>query len=121
MKPSVEVIQFSLGPLETNCYIVADTSSERAVIIDPAAEGEWLAEQIAHRNWQLDKILLTHGHVDHIAGLHALRSETGVEVGIHADDQDMLIRPAKNLSLLMGISIQTDPPEILLEHDANLP
>jgi len=117
MSLPVEILTFSLGPLETNCHVVADRNSGKAVVIDPAADGEWIADQIVSRNWHLDKILLTHGHADHIAGLNALRSKTGVEVAIHMGDRDMLARPEKNLSLFIGMPIKSEPPEILLSQD----
>lgn len=117
MKSSIEIRLYALGPLETNCYILADGISGRAVVIDPASDGVWLAGVIESRRWHLEKILLTHGHADHIAGVDELRSKTGAEVGIHADDEEMLFRPDKNLSLFFGKAIQTLPPEAILEHD----
>lgn len=121
MDSVIDIVSFSLGPLETNAYFLTEVQSGRTVVIDPAAEGDWLADEITRRHLKPEFILLTHGHADHIGGLHALRTKTRVRVGIHEEDQEMLTRPEKNLSPFFGPPIQTDPPEFLLKHRMVLP
>lgn len=121
MNPSLNIRKYSLGPLHTNTYVVIEPVSGAAVIVDPSDEGDRIAGELKAGRCRPDLILLTHGHADHIGGVHALRSATGAPVGIHVQDRDMLIRPEKNLSLLLGLSVRSGPPEIELEHGMILP
>ncbi|MFI3312522.1 MAG: MBL fold metallo-hydrolase [Eubacteriales bacterium] len=75
-----------LGEISTNCIIVKDTASNKAAVIDPAADGEKLAKTLARHNLELEYILLTHGHWDHILGVESLRVATKAPVYIHKAD-----------------------------------
>jgi glyoxylase-like metal-dependent hydrolase (beta-lactamase superfamily II) len=60
-----------LGPLRTNCYIIWENYD--AVVIDPGASGEKIAQWLTEQKLNLNKILLTHSHFDHIGGVKELK------------------------------------------------
>lgn len=62
------ILTFSLGPLENNCYLVADDVTGEAVVIDPSFDSQVVLEQAQLHRWQITRILLTHAHFDHMAG-----------------------------------------------------
>ncbi|MCJ7812330.1 MBL fold metallo-hydrolase [bacterium] len=102
MEGLLEVVSMELGDLQTNCYIIAEKSSQKAVVIDPADEGDRIYKMIEEREWMLEKIVLTHGHFDHIGGLNALKQRNNAVVLIHQADSDMLTDAEKNFSLFLG-------------------
>lgn len=93
-----------LGPLQTNCYIVVDPNLKKAVVVDPGDEGGRIWRMIQEEGWILEKILITHGHYDHIGGVASLKKASGAEVWIHEIDSEMLENPEKNFSFFMGSS-----------------
>jgi hydroxyacylglutathione hydrolase len=64
----LEIVAFTLGPVMTNTYLIADPLTSEAVVIDPADEGEKIVEAARQRGWRIISIWLTHAHFDHIAG-----------------------------------------------------
>lgn len=78
-----------LGPLGTNCYI-AETEPGRCIAVDIGGESELFLEYLKKNALRLTKILLTHGHFDHIGGVEKVRLATGAEVYIHEFDAPML-------------------------------
>lgn len=78
-----------LGPIETNCYIVRDETTNLAAVIDPAAAGAKIAEKLQAMGLTLSCILLTHAHFDHMGGVKTLHAVTGAPVYIsEADSTD---------------------------------
>ena len=71
-EPTAQVVVFALGPVQTNCFLVFDPKSRECVVIDPAWEGERLADKITQRSLALTSVLVTHAHFDHIGGCAAL-------------------------------------------------
>lgn len=74
-----------LSMCDTNSYIVA-SAAHNAALIDAPADAEYILEQLALRGLTLKKILLTHGHFDHVGAVADLAEETGCEVYIHERD-----------------------------------
>lgn len=101
----MDIRSFQLGPVGTNCYII--TKNDKSIIIDPGHNDERLMDYIRKENLNIEKILLTHGHFDHIAGTDMVRDATGAKVYIHELDNEMLSNPNKNGSaLMMGMGIK---------------
>ena len=75
-------------PLQQNCTIVWCTKTMKAAVIDPGGEIDRLLKAIADKGLTLEKIWITHGHMDHAGGAAELKARTGVPIeGPHKDDQ----------------------------------
>jgi hydroxyacylglutathione hydrolase len=77
----IDVRMFTVGPVQENCFIVRQKGSERGVIVDPGEEAEKLLAAIdALGITQLDAILLTHTHFDHVGAVAPVAKATGAPV-----------------------------------------
>ena len=86
------------GYFEVNSYFWVDDETNHGFLIDPGAQGHELM-QLCHENgWIIEKILLTHGHFDHIGGIAAIREETDIPVYIHEAGEAYLVDTHLNLS-----------------------
>lgn len=96
----MRIVQFELEhPILCNRYMLVDEASGEAAIIDPAwYEGVLQDEVEKLEEIKIKYILLTHGHFDHIMGVHGLKEKTGALVAIHEADEDCLYDPTKSLS-----------------------
>lgn len=93
---------FQLGELNANCYI-AVTSPGQCIAVDVGGSPRLLLEYLKMNKLTLTKILLTHGHFDHMGGVEEVRLNTGAEVFIHESDAPML--NSSGMSLHSAISI----------------
>lgn len=66
-------------PYQQNCSLVWDAAG-RAALIDPGGEAERLLAEVAARGLTLEKILLTHGHLDHVGAAVELRDALGIPI-----------------------------------------
>jgi len=90
-----------LGELRANCHI-AETAPHQCVAVDIGGNSRLLLEFLTMRKLTLSKILLTHGHYDHMNGVEEVVRQTGAEVFIHENDASML--NSAGLSLADSIS-----------------
>ncbi len=74
----MELRVFNLGPLETNCYVLANNG--RAVAIDPGGDPAQVTAWLKAQDLTLTHILDTHLHFDHTAGNAALARDTGAPI-----------------------------------------
>jgi hydroxyacylglutathione hydrolase len=75
-------------PLQQNCTIVWCAKTKKAAVIDPGGEIPRLMKAIEDQGLTLEKIWITHGHMDHAGGAAELKRLTGVPIeGPHEDDQ----------------------------------
>jgi hydroxyacylglutathione hydrolase len=87
----LEIVCLVLGPVSTNCYLVADTSSGEAVVIDPAWDGQIILAEAKKRGWKIEGLWYTHAHFDHFGGAAALAGELAPApmVALHPLDLDL--------------------------------
>jgi hydroxyacylglutathione hydrolase len=78
---------FVVGMLQTNCYLLGDTQSHQAVVIDPGGNSEKIARRIQQLGLNLVAILNTHGHFDHTMDAWALKERLGGEIYLHSKDE----------------------------------
>ncbi len=114
----LQVLALEVGPLAENTYIVGHVASGKAVVIDPGDEADEILRRIAGHGWILDKILLTHGHLDHVGAVAPLKERTGASIHIHPDDVD-LMRTAGRQGAMFGLRIPTPPPPDVLVREGD--
>lgn len=68
----LEVVSFTLGPAQTNAYLVADSETKDAAVIDPSWDGHVILEAAQKRSWRIAHLWYTHAHFDHIGGAGAI-------------------------------------------------
>jgi hydroxyacylglutathione hydrolase len=104
-----------VGPYLSNCYIVGDEATQVGMILDPGFEAQTIQSGMRSLNLKIVKIVLTHGHLDHIGAVGELKSKTGAELLIHRKDAQMLTDPRENLSAFSGENIKAPKADRLLE------
>lgn len=77
MKETTKLITLQVGPIQTNCYIVANMETKEAICFDPGEEGQRIASELEEYGLTLQAIFLTHCHFDHILGIPALQEQAG--------------------------------------------
>jgi hydroxyacylglutathione hydrolase len=113
----IRIETVTLGPFETNCYIVAaNAPSESCWIIDASFESDVLVERVKAMKVRPDALILTHAHVDHIAGVdEVVRAFPGLRVFVHAAEKDWLADPVLNLSRPIGFDVTARGPDGLIK------
>ncbi|MEG0764809.1 MAG: MBL fold metallo-hydrolase [Pseudoflavonifractor sp.] len=85
----MRIKQMQVGPIGTNCYLLADDLSHCA-IIDPGGNAGTILAELKKSGLLPEMILLTHGHYDHTGGVAELRKALGVPVYLHPADKALL-------------------------------
>ncbi len=103
------------GPLEVNCYILGCETTRKAAVIDPGGHVDQILALLERLELQLELVINTHGHFDHVGGNRQLLEATGVDLLLHEKDQELLnlaTEHAANFGLPTEIS---PPPNRLLQ------
>jgi len=94
-----------VGPLETNCYVLAAGPDSRAVIIDPGGEEHKIKKALDKYKLKPEAVINTHGHIDHIG----CDGKFGVPVYIHKLDAPLLEDSELNLSSFLSMPFTINP------------
>ncbi len=120
-----EIASFVLSePWQTNCFVIRFPGSDNPTAcwcVDVGAKPEPMIEHLRKHSLKVSAIVLTHAHVDHLAGVRDLLEAIGeVPIWIHRDEQEWLLDPSLNLSEAAGMPSTTPAAARLLEHDDQL-
>jgi len=77
---------FTLGHVQTNCYIVTDENTLECAVIDPGAESNTILRYLEDNKLKCRAILLTHGHFDHTGAVEEVMEQTGATVYMNRKD-----------------------------------
>jgi glyoxylase-like metal-dependent hydrolase (beta-lactamase superfamily II) len=119
----IRIETYTLGPLETNAYLVMDAAGSKAFVIDPGDGPARLLNRIEELGAAVEAIVLTHAHFDHIAGVDEVRRACGCPVYLHGLEADWLTDPRKNGSARwpdVTPPIALEPAEYALEDGMTL-
>ena len=86
------------GVFAENTYFYIDAHSKSGFLIDPGAQAGLIYDTIVRNGWTIEKILLTHGHFDHIGAAELLREKLVAPIYIYPEDAPYLADPYLNLS-----------------------
>jgi glyoxylase-like metal-dependent hydrolase (beta-lactamase superfamily II) len=109
----VIITSHTVGAFQENCYLVVDETANVCVLVDPGAEGERLIDAVERSGATLEAIWVTHGHLDHVGGIAAVKRRWNVPVHLHPLDRrlyDAAEWQAKNY----GVPFEQPPPP---DHD----
>ena len=115
---NLEIVCLPLGPMDNNTYLVGDTATRQAVVIDPSFNSETVLEEAGRHGWRIAGIWLTHAHFDHIAGVAALVKAINppLPVGLHPADLPLWRQGGG--ARLFGMKMETGPePALHFEHE----
>ncbi len=89
-----------LSICSTNCYIIYNAKTMKGLILDPAADSDTIDANVKMLGVDIEGILLTHGHFDHIGAADDLKKKYGVKVYAHEDEADVTENGLLNLSAM---------------------
>lgn len=92
---------------DSYCYFFIDEATKHGFLIDPGAEPEKLLAIIREEGWVIEKIFLTHGHIDHIGAVSVIRAALNLPVYAHPETLSFIMDEEVNLSDVYG-----EPPDI---------
>ncbi len=100
--------QFTFNHFRVNCYVVVDEATKQCAIVDPACESSFedaqLTQFIETEGLKPVMVLLTHAHVDHIAGLRQVCEHYRLPVSMHAEGRKLL-KQAEAYGSIMGFAV----------------
>jgi len=74
-----------VGPIASNCYIVASEKTEEGMIIDPGAEAQKIMQTVRQLGLEIKLIVLTHTHLDHVGAAGQVQEATGAGLAAHVE------------------------------------
>lgn len=99
----MKITNFLSGPLSVNCYVVSDEATKKSFIVDPGGHNEDMINHIKENNLDIEYIILTHGHGDHIGGVPSCRKEyPKAKLVACVHEKPMLDNSRLNMSSLTG-------------------
>ena len=113
----LSIVSFTLGPVATNTYLIADAETGEAVVIDPADSGDRIVSEAEKRNCHIGSIWLTHAHFDHLAGAAGIADACNPIPPVALHPEDYTLWRMQGGAAFFGMRIDPGPePTIELDH-----
>lgn len=105
----LEIVKLTLGPAQTNAYLIADSETKEAAVIDPAWDGEVILAEAQKRGWRIAHLWYTHAHFDHIGGAAAIADALNPLPLVALHPNDHILWRAAGGSQMFGYQIDPGP------------
>ncbi|MTI19051.1 MBL fold metallo-hydrolase [Rhodobacteraceae bacterium RKSG542] len=90
-KHELQVTVVPVTPFQQNCAILYSPVTKKGAVVDPGGDADIILEAIANNGLEIEKILITHGHIDHIGAAADLSERLGVPIiGPHEDEKSLI-------------------------------
>ena len=103
--------------IETNAYFYIDEKTKHGFLIDPAAQEDVLLQMIEENGWTIEKMLITHGHFDHIGAVEALHRRQNIPYFAHQNGREYLTDGKLNMGDYFGRSFHLNEAEYVNDGD----
>ena len=80
---TIEVLSLTLGAFATNAYLVADSETKNAILIDPVDSAPVILKAASERGWRIQLMIATHAHLDHVLASKAIKDDLKTPFYIH--------------------------------------
>jgi glyoxylase-like metal-dependent hydrolase (beta-lactamase superfamily II) len=110
--------QMTVGSMAVCCYIVGCEDTGKGIVIDPGGDDEKVLDMIAREKIDLEYIVNTHGHPDHVCGNGRIQKETGAPIVMHEEDIAFFARPDMvNYFSMLGLPASPPPDKSVKDGD----
>ncbi len=97
-----------VGPLQVNCFVVADEKTGESMVIDPGDEPDRIIDVIKGNGLKVKYIICTHAHFDHVGGITEIKDETDAKIVIHQAERE-LYNSAMDQAAFWGYELEPLP------------
>ncbi|MBP8037320.1 MAG: MBL fold metallo-hydrolase, partial [Desulfobulbus sp.] len=113
------VKQLTVGMMGVCCYIVTCETTRKAAVIDPGGDEDRILDYCREKQLQVEYIINTHGHPDHVCGNGRIQEATGAKIVMHADDVAYFGDPRVQ-GYFSGLGLPASPPVDVIVQDGDV-
>src|SRR5271169_1768279 len=110
------LMRLVVGPLQVNCFILADEKTLEAVVIDPGEDALNILKIIKDKSLKVKYIVNTHAHFDHVGANKAIKDATGAELLLHEADAAVLATVSQQSSAFGMDPVLSPPADRYVKH-----
>lgn len=114
----IQVQQMIVGSMGVCCYILSCPETRVAAVVDPGGDVRRILRQVEEDGLQVEYIIATHGHPDHVCGNRALQEATGARIIMHRADGEFFGRPEVGSYFAM-LGLEASPAADILVEDGD--
>ncbi len=112
----IKIKSLTLGPFATNAYLVADTETNSAILIDPVDDAPTILSAAEDEGWAIKLMIATHAHLDHVLASAEVKRQLQIPFLIHEDCEALLAEiPLQGLYFGLGQLPEAAQPDRLLK------